>query len=291
MSSALKAKPTKAAGTPHYVNRWFAAKKLGSNRRLLKRWTEIKEPSKEPSKELKFCGNIYGHYFNYKVANVRHKTKRLGEVNFFDCYQRNGFYLLKDIFRGPFLEVIKQEILNVEKPSWVVPDISQGQVKVNLLKTRFDKPDEKIKGTFLHNFLTAVVAGTFPEKKFFEVALVKTNIPNRHEWVDCDFHEDISDAPETFLYNEKSPVTLYFAVDSQELQLDVIPKKQKRGPPPKSHKLTLKPGDILVFDTCKTRHRTASPASDISPDRVNIVMTGYEEFFSIEGTTGIPDPE
>jgi hypothetical protein len=122
MSSAMKAKPTKAASTPKYVNRWFGDKKLASNRRILKRWTK----DKKVSKDLKFCGNMYSHYFNYKVAHYQHKTKRLGMVDFFDCYKRNGFYLLKDIFCGPFLEVIKQEILNAKKPSWYFSRSGQG---------------------------------------------------------------------------------------------------------------------------------------------------------------------
>jgi hypothetical protein len=41
--------------------------------------------------------------------------------------------------------------------------------------------------------------------------------------------------------------------------------------------------DILLFDPCRTRHRTTRPANPTSSAyRVNIVMTGFEEYATID---------
>ena len=86
-----------------------------------------------------------------------------------------------------------------------------------------------------------------------------------------------------YLDNDESPITLYFAVEDETLQLDLLPRTQERGRRPLPHTIKLNAGDILLFDTCRTRsHRTSRPATSDSPYRVNIVLTGIEEFLNLE---------
>jgi hypothetical protein len=277
----MKVASFKAKRKHGYCNKWFGGKLPSTARRALKRWTEMKFP-----KNMKICGNIYGHYFNFKIANAIHVTKRQGKTDFFDTYTRNGYNVLKDIFREKFLDVIKKEVSKAEKPSWVRPVVSHDQVKVSLLKSRLEKSVNNGGCTFLHNFLSVVVAGTFPKKKFFEVARLKTNVSAKHKWKPCVFHTDIGDPPEDYLDNEKSPVTLYFAIEKKVLQLDLIPKAQKTGPKPKAKTVRLNPGDVLLFDTCRIQHRTSAPIEGICPERVNIVVVGFENYLDMEADSG-----
>jgi hypothetical protein len=198
-------------------------------------------------------------------------------------YKKRGYYIVKDIFRKHFLQVIKQEILQAQKPSWVLPGISHGQIMTNTLPTRLENPDDNGGCVFLHHFLSRVAAGCFPEKTSWEVTILRTEYSTAQKWIPCTFHVDLTDAPAEFLDNEKSPITLYFAVDDKDLQIELIPKSQTRGPPPKARTITLNPGDILVFDTCLTEHRTANPKKTTTPDRVNLVMTGFADFMEITG--------
>jgi hypothetical protein len=154
----MKVASFKAKRKHGYCNKWFGGKLPSTARRALKRWTEMKVPN-----NMKICGNIYGHYFNFKIANAIHVTKRKGRTDFFDTYTRNAYNVLKDIFREKFLDVIKKEVSKAEKPSWVHPVVSHNQVKVSLLKTRLEKSVNNGGCTFLHNFLSVVVAGTFPK--------------------------------------------------------------------------------------------------------------------------------
>jgi hypothetical protein len=66
-----------------------------------------------------------------------------------------------------------------------------------------------------------------------------------------------------YLDNEESPITLYFAIDDKNLNLDLEPKRQKTGRPPKETTITLNPSDILLFDTCSLKHRTSKPTNKI----------------------------
>jgi hypothetical protein len=121
-----------------------------------------------------------------------------------------------------FLEVIKQELLNLEELAWVTPPLFKGQVKTaNLKNIR--------QCEFLHHFLTGGVAASFPINTFFDLVLIKTNIPVDHEWIDCTYHKDLENPPANYLDNKESPITLYFAVEDKLLQLDLIPKTQKTG--------------------------------------------------------------
>lgn len=259
---------------PSNSKKWFCGMSGDTARKTLKRWTEKNFPE-----DRQFCGTMYGDYFNYKISKAIHVTKRDGTLNFFDSYKKWGYYIVKDIFRVQFLHVIKQEILQAEIPSWVYTAISHRQMKTTFLKTRLDNGG----CDFLHHFLTRVAAGSFPEKTFWEVAILRNEYSTAQKWIPCVFHADLSDAPPEYLDNEKSPITFYFAVDNDVLQLELIPKAQTRGPKPKARTITLYPGDILLFDTCATVHRTAIPTKSTTPDRVNIVMTGYENYLAITG--------
>jgi hypothetical protein len=258
--------------------KWFGGMSGATARKTLKRWTEENFPD-----QRHLCGTMYGDYFNYKISKAISVTKRGGTLNFVDRYKKRGYYIVKDIFREQFLHVIKQEILQAEKPSWVYPSISHRQTKSSILKTRLENPNNNGGCVFLHHFLSRVAAGSFPEKTFWEVAILRTEYSTAQKWIPCLFHADLSDAPAEYLDNEKSPITFYFAVDNEVLQLELIPKSQTRGPKPEAKTITLNPGDILLFDTCATVHRTAIPTKSTTPDRLNIVMTGYENFLEIAG--------
>jgi hypothetical protein len=175
--------------------------------RILKRWTEENVPN-----DKKICGNVYSHYFNYKILSVLHQTKREGNKNFFDSYNKQGYNLLKQIFHPMFLEVIKQDLLNSEELSWVSPPLFKGQVKTANLK--------------FHHFLTGVVAGSFPKKTFFDLTLIKTDIPVIHKWIKCTYHKDLENPLANYLDNKESLITLYFTVEDECLQLELIPKMQ-----------------------------------------------------------------
>jgi hypothetical protein len=125
-----------------------------------------------------------------------------------------------------------------------------------------------------------------PQKHLWEISWIKNEIPVDHEWIDCDFHVDIEDAPKSFLQNEKSPITLYFAADHEDLKLDMIPDIKQKGRKAKPRSVTLNPGAILLFDTCTTMHRTAAPTTYCTPDRVNLCITGFEEYWEIEEGDG-----
>jgi hypothetical protein len=280
-----------------YVDKWFDKKTVHNGRKILKRWTEEKVPN-----NMKVCGTIYSHYFNWKIANVLLKTRGGGEDNFFDSYNKHGFYILKSIFRRKFLEVIKKEVLAVvksQKLPWNAVAISKKQVKSVLFdNVRLENPEDHGGCDFLHHFLSGVAKGTFPKKKFFELTVLKTAIRRGQTWKDCIYHEDLSDAPEAFLNDEESvPITLYFAIDDKDLHLDIEPKRPKTGRPPKQHTLKLNAGDILLFDTCNTKHRTSKPTKNTTcPYRVNIVMTGLHQFLkftAVDATSGEEelDPE
>ena len=74
---------------------------------------------------------------------------------------------------------------------------------------------------------------------------------------------------------DASPITLYFSIDDQDLNLDIAPRRQKTGRPPHEFTHTLNSGDILLFDTCRLKHRSSKPTdSDTEPYRVNVATTG-----------------
>jgi hypothetical protein len=147
---------------------------------------------------------------------------------------------------------------------WNAVAISKKQVKSVLFdNVRLENPEDHGGCDFLHHFLSGVVKGTIPKKKFFELTVLKTAITRGQTWKDCIYHEDLSDPPEAFLNNEESvPITLYFAIDDKNLHLDVEPKRPKTGCPPTQHTLKLNAGDILLFDACNTKHRTSKPTKN-----------------------------
>jgi hypothetical protein len=68
------------------------------------------------------------------------------------------------------------------------------QVKSVLLdKVCLENPDDHGGCDFLHHFLSGVVAGTFPKRKFFELTVLNTDIPIDKEWDDCCYHQDLAD--------------------------------------------------------------------------------------------------
>jgi hypothetical protein len=100
------------------------------------------------------------------------------------------------------------------------------------------------------------VKNSFPKKKFFEMTVLKTDIPVGKEWDNCCYHQDyLTDHPAHYLDNEASPIILYFSIDNKNLNLDIEPKRQKTGRPPKEKTKTLNSGDILLFYTCSLKHR------------------------------------
>jgi hypothetical protein len=272
---------TMTKGEQRSSKKWFGGMSVATARKTLKRWTEENFPD-----DPQTCGTIYGDYFNFKIKTANSITKRDGSLNFFGLYKKWGYFVVKDIFRQKFLRVIKQEILRAQKPSWVHPAISHRQIKLSFQQTSLEKPDISGGYGFLHHFLSRVSAGSFPEKRFWEVAILRTEYSTSQKWIPCTFHADLSNAPAEYVDNEKSPITFYFAVDNEVLQIELIPKLQTRGPKPKARTITLNPGDILLFDTCATVHRTARPTKSNSPDRINIVLTGYENYLSIAGDSG-----
>jgi hypothetical protein len=165
------------------------------------------------------------------------------------------------------LEVIKNEILNVvysRELTWNAVAIAKKQVKSVLFnKVHIENPDDDGGCEFLHHFLSGVGAGTFPKKTFFELTVLQTDIPIDKEWDDCCYHQDLTDPPAHYLDNEESPIILYFAIDDQNLNLDLEPKWPKTGRPPKEATITLNPGDILLFDACSLKHRTSKPTKAI----------------------------
>jgi hypothetical protein len=135
-----------------------------------------------------------------------------------------------------------------------------------------------------------VSAVSFPGKTLFELVLIKTAARGNQEWIDCKFHADYENAPAEFLDNAESPMTLYFALEDANLELDVRPRKQIKGPKPKDRTVKMNPGDILLFDTCRCIHWTTKPTEKTTPVRVNIVMTGIEKFIN-EETVSIASSE
>jgi hypothetical protein len=267
---------TMGGGEQRSSKKWFDGMCVATARRKLKRWTEEKGPH-DPAT----CGTMHGDYFNFKIKKAISITKRDGSLNFFGQYRKRGYFIVKGIFREKFLRVIKREILGAEKPSWFHPAVSHRQLKASLLKTmHVDNPNWS---GFLPHFLSRVTAGSFPEKRFLEVAFLRSEYSTPRKWIPCTFHADISDAPAEYLENEKSPISFYFAIENENLQLELIPKSQASGPKPKAKTISLYPGDILLFDTCATVHRTAMPKKTTSPDRLNIVLTGYESYLSLGG--------
>ena len=261
---------------------WFGGKSTATARKILIRWTEEKFPE-----DLEKCGNIYSHYLKNKIENVLHQTERGGNNNFFDCMNKHGYYLLKDVFRPKFLGVMKRELLQVMKSKhfkWAIIPASNGQVKyVHFNNVHLEKQDDYSGCEFLHHFLTGLIAGPFHGKIFSDVTLMKTIIPKpSQKWVECSYHTDLIDPPTTYLNNEKSPITLYFAVDEESIEIDLIPKSPKTGRKPKAKTKKLNSGDLLLFDTCTTEHRTANPTKRASQHRVNLVLTGIEEYLNLE---------
>jgi hypothetical protein len=100
---------------------------------------------------------------------------------------------------------------------------------------------------FPHGFLTGLVAGTFLKKSFFDLTLIKTNIPVDHEWINSSYHEDLENPLAHHLDNEESPTTLYFSFEDERLQLDLMPKTQKTRQRPTPHTVDLNVGDFLFF--------------------------------------------
>jgi hypothetical protein len=266
-----------------YTNQWFDGDTPSNARQKLIRWTEGTSTT-----GLAFCGAMYGHFFNYKVSRCIHETRRDGTMNFHEKFKKDGYYVLKHVFRSHILKIIHEELLNAEEVSWVYPDVSLGQVKTHLLKTRLENPSKHGGCVFLHHFLKTVVAGTFPEKVLWEAALQRTHIPpGQKKWRPCKFHVDLTYAKPEMLNNAKSPISLYFPVEdlgNQPLTIDLVPKNKIKGPQPKARTLKLQSGDILLFDTGNTSHRTSIPLSRTTQDRLNMVMTGFQEYidYSLE---------
>jgi len=255
---------------------WFSGEGMTVHnaRKILKRKTEGAYVSNN-----EICGNIYSQYFNFKLDKVLHVTKREGRQTFHDCFNRQGYYLLKQIFRPHFLSVMKNEIVTVPDLEWSFPPAFHNQVQ----STQIGDPDDHEGCKFLQHFLHGISAGTFTEKIYYDVTLLRTVLPKRKKkWIDCDFHQDCSDPPSQFLDNPRSPITLYFSLEKDSVNLDVIPKKQTSGPAPGAHTIKLESGDILLFDPCRTSHRTSKPKKTSVPDRVNIVMTGFKEYIDVE---------
>ena len=106
------------------------------------------------------------------------------------------------------------------------------------------------------------------------------------EWEECCYHQDLTDAPTHFLDNDASPITLYFSMDDKDLNLDNAPRRQKTGRPPHEFTHKLNSGDILLFDTCRLKHRSSKPTdSDTEPYRVNVAMTGLSHIFTFDGVS------
>ncbi len=277
-----------------YVDNWFDGKTIRNARKILVRWTEKKEAV---ANDMKFCGNMYSHYFNYKLRRVLHKTRRGGELDFWAYYNKHGYYPLKKVFRPKFLTVIKNEILNAlesKKLQWKPVAISKKQVTSILFdKLRLEDPEEHGGCDFLHHFLSGLVKGSFPKKKFFEMTLLKT-VTDDKEWEECCYHQDLTDPPAHFLDNDFSPITLYFSIDDKDLNLDIAPRRQKTGRPPHEFTHTLNSGDILLFDTCRLKHRSSKPKptdSDTQPYRVNIAMTGLADFLTFDAVSSTSEDE
>ena len=274
------------SNSPNATNRndghtWFGGKSTATARKFLIRWTE-----ENFQNDLEKCSNIYSHYMNYKIANVLHQTERGRENDFFEYLNKHGYYLLKHVFRPKFLGVMKKELLRVIKSKhykWDSLLTSKRQVKyVHFNNLHLEEADDHGGCEFLHHFLSGLVAGAFPEKKLFDVTLLKTDIPVRKKWTECSYHTDLSDPPSHYLNNAKSPITLYFAVDDECIEIDLIAKMPKTGRKPKAKTVKLNSGDILIFDTCTTKHRSAAPAERSSQHRVNVVLTGIEEYLNLE---------
>jgi hypothetical protein len=123
--------------------------------------------------------------------------------------------------------------------------------------------------------------------------VLKTDIPIDKEWDDCCYHQDLTYPPARFLDNGESPITLYFAIDNQNLNLDLQLKRPKTGRLPNETTITLNPGDILLFNPCSLKHRTSSKPTNntTSPIRVNIVMTGLEDFLTFDDVDGTLEEE
>ena len=258
--------------------KWFSGKTVLNARKILKRWTEEKKPD-----DMAICGQIYSQYFTYKLDNVLHKTKLFGEQNFSECFNRQGYYVLKHIFRPRFLKIMKTEVLASSKLDWGKPPVSREQVETCPLSNfRLEDPNAHGGCEFLHHFLSGVVAGSFPKKIFFDLTIMKTVKPKGREWVDCVFHQDCLDPPAHYLDRPESPITLYFTCDNESIHLDVKPTRQKSGPDPKARTIKLESGDIMIFDPCKTSHRTSRPTKETTPYRINVVLTGIEEYLSMD---------
>jgi hypothetical protein len=263
-----------------YTNKWFSGMKAGTARKTLIRWTEEKRPM-----DKKFCGQMYGHFFNWKISNVDRRTKRGGEESFYDSFKKHGWFRLKYIFRPTILEVMRQEIIN-SNLDWQVLPSGNNQVYSVMSKSRLC--EEELGCEFLHHFFKVVTAGSFPNKNAVcELTLLKTEIGHNHEWVDCDYHTDLTDAPETYVDKEESPISLFFSLENQSLELDLIPKTPKTGRKPIPRIIKLGSGDVLLFDTCQTKHRTARPrtGAPCPPFRVNVCMTGIEDYMDIDAVS------
>jgi hypothetical protein len=259
-----------------YTNRWFSGRTSSDARQRLMRWTED-----DNTNDQEFCGTMYGHYFNYKVSRCIHHTKRDGRMDFFDKFRGEGYVVLKHVFRSHILKIIQDELMNAEKLTWVYPDISHDQVKTHLLaKTRLENPRKHGRCVFLHHFLSTVVAGTFQEKVFWEAAIMRTELVPGARWKPCTFHEDLTHTPPEMLNNAKSPITLYMPIEDQGLTIDLVPHRKKRGPKAKHRTVHLQAGDVLIFDTCATSHRTSTPINPTTPDRLNLVMTGFKSYLN-----------
>jgi hypothetical protein len=81
------------------------------------------------------------------------------------------------------------------------------------------------------------------------MTLLKKVTADDKEWEECCYHQYLTDPPAHFLDNEASPITLYFSIDNKDLNLDIAPRRQRTGQPPKEFTHTLNLGDILLFNT------------------------------------------
>jgi hypothetical protein len=175
-----------------YTNKWFSGIKAGTARKTLIRCTEERRPN-----DKKFCGQMYGHFFDWKISNIDRRTKRGGEESFYDSFNKHGWFRLKYIFRPTILEVMRQEIIN-SNLDWELFPGGNNQVYSVMSKSRLCK--EELGCEFLHHFFKVVTAGSFPNKNAVcKLTLLKTKIEDNHEWVDCDYHTDITDPPETYV--------------------------------------------------------------------------------------------
>ena len=224
---------------------------------------------------------------------------KMEHMKFHKKLKRNDFVKVRMALRAGDLSLIRNEVLaHPQQTDWAYNGVVQDQV-LNFRVIHHDVRTMAAEGTpYLHNWLNALVDRLFLQKNLYELFYFRTpRVFAPGEWIPCPFHVDLDGAPVEWQHqnlHDRAPISIYIPVGENELSLDIKFKKYNRGPRRKhdTTRVTLQPGDVLFFNTASCAHRSAEPvAGSTTPDRVYIVLSGFQEVMELDPPAGEPEAD